>query len=58
MKRPAATRVRRYYWIEDGERIEGLAIMSGHKIRIHMTPDEAIQVANNIVDTLEGESDD
>ena len=55
MNRPIVTKVRRYHWFDGDDRIEGLAIMSGHRIRVHMTPDEAIQVANNIVDTLEGD---
>lgn len=54
MTRPAATRVRRYHWLDGDEKIEGVAIMSGPFIRVHMTPAEAIQVANDIVDTLEG----
>jgi carotenoid cleavage dioxygenase-like enzyme len=54
MTRPAATQVRRYHWFNGDEVVEGLAIMSGHRIRIHMTPDEAIQVANDIADVLEG----
>ena len=54
MTRPAATRVRRYNWFEGDEVIEGVAIMGGPFIRIHMTPEEAIQVANDIADTLEG----
>lgn len=55
MRRPTVTKVRRYNWFDGDDRIEGLAIMSGRHIRVHMTPDEAIQVANNIVDTLEGD---
>lgn len=54
MTRPEATNVRRYHWFDGDEVIEGIAIMSGHRIRIHMTPAEAIQVANDIADTLEG----
>jgi len=54
MTRPAATNVRRYRWFDGDEKIEGIAIMSGYRIRIHMTPAEAIQVANDIADTLEG----
>ena len=54
MTRPAVTQVRRYNWLDGDDRIEGVALMSNYRIRIHMTHDEAIQVANDIVDALEG----
>lgn len=54
MSRPAVTQVRRYNWLDGDDRIQGIAIMSDYRIRVHMTPDEAIQVANDIVDALEG----
>ena len=54
MSRPAVTQVRRYNWLDGDDRIEGVALMSNYSIRVHMTPAEAIQVANDIVDALEG----
>lgn len=54
MSRPAVTQVRRYNWLDGDDRIQGIALMSNYRIRVHMTPDEAIQVANDIVDALEG----
>jgi len=53
MTRPAATNVRRYHWFDGDTRIEGVAIMTDHGIRVHMTPAEALQVANDIADTLQ-----
>lgn len=55
MNRPTITRVRRYFWLDGDDRIQGIGLMSDYGIKAHLTPDEAIQVANDIVDTLEGD---
>lgn len=56
MNRPTVGQVRRYKWLKnDGGTTEGIAIMRNRRLIAHLTPDEAIHVANQIIDTLEGE---
>ena len=51
--RPTIRRVTRYQWYNRGKETPGIAIMGQHGIIAHMTPTEALQVANDIADTLE-----
>lgn len=54
MRRPTVTKVRRYNWFDGDDRTDGIGLATKHGVKLHMTFDEAIQVANSIVDTVEG----
>jgi hypothetical protein len=52
-KRPAIGRVRRWTWLNGEQRTPGVSLWKGGKLIAHMTPSEAYQLANKIVDETE-----
>lgn len=53
MTRPTVTQVRRYTWFDGDTRIEGIGLLNDRRILFHLTPAEALQIANDIADTLQ-----
>ena len=53
MTRPTVTKVRRYTWFDGDTRIEGIGLLNDRRVLFHLTPNEAMQVAHDIADTLQ-----
>lgn len=54
MKRPHLSKVQRWYWKDrHGNSTPGIVLRQGHRIVAHLTPGEAIQLSNRLVDLVE-----
>ena len=52
--RPHISRIRTYtYKSKDGSGTEGIGLFKGRELAVHLTPSEAIELANTLVDEAE-----
>lgn len=54
MSRKTINRVRQWAWRTGDYETPGIGLFYDRRLVAHLTPDEALDLANNIVDTLEG----
>lgn len=48
MSRPTIEHVTRYFWLDNHDKTPGIAFMGDGRLRAHMTPREAVEVAHQI----------
>lgn len=55
--RPYISLTRPYRWLhQDGTETAGIALMAGPRVLAHLTPDEALNLSNQLVDLAEAQT--